>query len=126
MSALDLELREAALEAIQSVCDAPLTYTRPGRGTYVPGTGMTAPADQSWPLWGIPGEAKSYPGATFAPGTLIETGDLIVTAPAGQLPVDPAPGDRVLLGGTSHAVVAIRPVYGTEAVVQHEFLVRRG
>lgn len=127
MSALDLELRETALEAVQAVCDAPLTYTRPGRGTYVPGSGMSAPADQSWPLWGIPGTAKGRAdGTEIVPGTLMQVGDMIVTAPAGQLPIEPEAGDRITLGGIVHAIVAIRPQYGTEMVVQHELLVRRG
>lgn len=99
---------------------APITLRRAGVPGYDPQTGTVTETTVDVALTGVLEEVETG----HADG-VVRRGDRMVTVAAGDLQIDPAPGDDLILDGTVHRVVSVTATYSGDRPAMFRLHARR-
>lgn len=127
MPKIDYAAVAAGANAALLDAGGPVTIIQAGTDdpVYVPGVGMTQPADVETSCTGAVFEfSLTQAGSSFAPGTLIQAGDQhLILSPEG-VPAGFGAGDRVTAFGAAYSVVAVKKTAPAGVPVLYEALLR--
>jgi len=109
MDALDKKALATALKAIKKVCKEPIEYTQTISGEYDTDAGMAEASIETFPIYAlVAGCDIGQLGASLGTGSVVEAGDVIVSAPAAQFASRPSIGDQMKLDGRTWSVKGVQ------------------
>jgi hypothetical protein len=125
MNEIDQDAMEAALDAVMDVAPEPIVYRRMLHNGYDAETGTMAPMCEELDIYALKnGFGLQALGSSMGAGSVIEVGDINVTAPASQFSFEPSLGDQLIFDGKTWTIKGKRPQYGATEVVIWELQVR--